>query len=142
MKLRCLMIGAAALLASCATAGPEEVSLDRALAGESQASGSRLQRRIAAASAFPLGSMNNPVRAEMPAGEHAYLRRLRCSDGRAPAFQRMGSVGIGVYGNIVDGYHVSCGSAPPGDVHVHMDMYHRGHVENRPVPGFAIVPPS
>ncbi|MGZ8421236.1 MAG: hypothetical protein ACXWU3_17385, partial [Allosphingosinicella sp.] len=87
----------------------------------------------------PLGSKQNPVRVEMPAGEQAYLARLRCGDGRAPQFERMGSFGAGVYGNILDGYIVDCGAAPPGKVEIFMDMYHRGHVETQPVPGFTIV---
>jgi hypothetical protein len=87
-----------------------------------------------------LGSQNNPVRAHMPQGQRAYLERLRCSDGRAPEFNRIGNFGVGVYGNIVDGYNVDCGTAEPGRAQVFMDMYHRGYVEDRPVPGFTIIP--
>lgn len=134
-------IGALALLTACATAdGGGEPDLARALLGESQVSGGQLERRLAAAERHPLGSRDNPVRAEMPPGQRAYLARLRCSDGRAPAFERIGNMGIGVFGNIIDGYRVSCGDAAPGTVEVFMDMYHGGHVENRPVPGFTIVP--
>ena len=141
MRAKTILTGTLALLAACAAPKAETgVDLERALAGRPQVSGSALNRRIAAAAAHPLGSRHNPVRVEMPAGQHAYLRRLRCSDGRAPAFERLGNLGIGVYGNIIDGYRVSCGDAPPGRVEVHMDMYHRGHVEHRPVPGFTIVP--
>lgn len=39
----------------------------------------------------PLGGPENPVRADMPAGEQAYLARLRCADGRRPRFEREGS---------------------------------------------------
>ena len=138
MIRKSLMLASLVLAGACATT--PEPDLERALAGESQVSGSALDRRIAAAERHPLGSRNNPVRAEMPPGQHAYLRRLRCADGRAPAFSRSGNVGIGVYGNIIDAYRVNCGEARPGQVDVYMDMYHRGHVENRPVPGFTIVP--
>jgi hypothetical protein len=133
------VLGGLLLLGGCATAsqGPD---LQRALAGESQVRGSALDRRIAAAARYPLGSRENPVRAEMPPGQQAYLRRLRCSDGRRPEFSRIGNFGIGVYGNIIDGYRVSCGAAGPGNVEVYMDMYHRGYVEARPVPGFTIAP--
>ena len=138
MIRKSLMLASLLLAGACATA--PEPDLERALAGESQVSGSALDRRIASAERHPLGSRNNPVRVEMPPGERAYLRRLRCADGRAPAFSRTGSVGIGVYGNILDAYRVNCGEARPGQVDVYMDMYHPGHVEDRPVPGFTIVP--
>ena len=126
------------LLAGCAA--KQDVSLERALSGQSQMSGKRLDRAVAEAAKHPLGSKQNPVRASMPPGQHAYLRRLRCSDGRAPQFDRVGNYGLGVYGNIIDGYSVDCGSAAPGKVEIFMDMYHSGHVETRPVPGFTIVP--
>ena len=31
----------------------------------------------------------------MPQGQHAYLRRLRCGDGQAPQFGRIGNFGLG-----------------------------------------------
>ena len=136
-----LLLGTLLLAGGCATA-TAEVDLDRALAGESQVSGSALDRRVNAAARHALGSRNNPVRAEMPPGQRAYLQRLRCSDGQAPSFNRDGNVGVGVYGNIVDAYTVDCGAAAPGRVEVFMDMYHPGHVEERAVPGFTIVPAS
>ena len=126
------------LLAACAAR--QDVSLERAMAGQSQTSGSKLDRAIAAAAKHPFGSQKNPVRAAMPQGQHAYLRRLRCGDGQAPSFDRVGNYGIGVYGNIIDGYSVDCGNAAPGKVEIFMDMYHSGYVENRPVPGFTIAP--
>lgn len=88
----------------------------------------------------PLGSAQNPVRADMPAGQHAYLRRLRCADGRAPAFERIGSMGAGPYGSIVDAYAVTCAGSTPAESEIHMDMYHSGHAEAAAVPGFKIVP--
>jgi hypothetical protein len=138
MKIAATMI-ALGLLAGCAA--NDDISLDRALAGQSQTSGSKLDRAIAAAAKHPFGSKLNPVRASMPQGQHAYLRRLRCSDGQAPQFDRIGNYGLGVYGNIIDGYAVDCGSAAPGKVEIFMDMYHAGYVETRPVPGFTIVAP-
>lgn len=80
------------------------------------------------------------MRAALPEGQRAYLARLRCADGGAPKSQRVGNFGIGVYGNIVDGYAVDCGDAAPGQVRIFMDMYHPGHVEPRAVPGFTITP--
>lgn len=137
-RLKMLLTGVL-LLGACATSSAEP-DLERALAGESQVRGGALARRVEAAARHPLGSQENPVRAEMPPGQQAYLRRLRCSNGRAPQFMRIGNYGIGVYGNIIDGYRVSCGDAAPGTVVVYMDMYHRGFVEERAVPGFTIVP--
>ena len=125
------------LIAACAS--NDDISLDRALSGQSQKSGSALDRAIAAAAKHPFGSKQNPVRAAMPQGQHAYLRSLRCSNGQAPLFERMGNYGLGVYGNIIDGYSVDCGAAAPGKVEIFMDMYHGGYVETRPVPGFTIV---
>lgn len=83
-----------------------------------------------------LGSKGNPVRCSGPPGERAYLNRLRCSDGKAPKYFRLGSYGEGPYGNILDGYNVKCEEKDP--VTVFMDMYHN-HVEKEPVPGFTIV---
>jgi hypothetical protein len=133
------MIGSVLLLGACA-ASSAQPDLGRAMRGESQMSGRALDRRVAEAERHPLGSRQNPVRAEMPPGQRAYLARLRCSDGRAPEYVRTGNLGPGVYGNIIDAYRVSCGDAAPGTVEIIMDMYHPGHVEERAVPGFTIVP--
>lgn len=89
----------------------------------------------------PLGSPDNPVRCELLAGEIAYLERLRCPDGSVPMFHRIGSFGVGPHGNIMDGYRVRCHPDEEGVV-VFMDMYHPGHVETAPVPGFTIVDPK
>ena len=85
----------------------------------------------------PLGSERNPVKVNMPQGERAYLDRLRCPDGSAPAYERQGSGGSARDGHIVDYYTVVCPGAEP--VTVIMDMYHSDR-EDRPVPGFTIVP--
>lgn len=130
---------AAILLAGCTTtsasSGGDPV-LSRMLAGQSQTQGAALDAALADASQHPLGSSENPVRAEMPAGQRAYLNRLRCADGSAPSYNRVGNFGVGVYGNIVDGYQVTCAGSEPKMVV--MDMYHQGYVEDRPVPGFTI----
>ncbi len=86
-----------------------------------------------------LGSMGNPVRADMPAGERTYLNRLICiNDNRKPSFERIGSFGMGPYGHIIDGYDVKCKSVK--SVTIYMDMYHPGFIEERTVPGFFIKP--
>lgn len=99
--------------------------------------GEALERAIEKAETHPLGSRDNPVRASMPVGQQAYLRRLRCPDGTPPAFERKGNIGSGVYVYYVDHYMVTCPGAAPVDIF--MDMYH-DHVEQRPVAGFTIEP--
>src|SRR5687768_14711614 len=86
--------------------------------------GKKLAKAIAKAEAFPLGSDKNPIRVTMPEGEHFYLRSLRCSDGVAPAYNRVGNVGEGVFGSIVDLYEVRCEAGEPKVSEIYMDMYH------------------
>ncbi len=105
--------------------------------GQAGLEGRALAVAIAQAERHPLGSKANPVRENMPAGEIAYLKRLRCRDGQVPAQERVGNVGPGVYGYIVDLYKVTCPGAPATEVY--MDMYHDGP-EHRPIPGFTITP--
>ena len=109
-------------------------------AGMPPASEERIAELALIAAAHPLGSTANPVRATMPQGQRAYLRRLRCANRRAPSFDRVGSGLESLYGNIMDQYAVDCGRSAPGRVDVYMDMYHF-HTEAAPVPGFTIVPP-
>ena len=90
------------------------------------------------ASAYPLGSKENPVRAEGPPGQRAYLARLRCSNLKRPEFVRRGSAGLSPYGSIVDIYAVTCKKAEPAESFIYLDMYHPGHVEEEAVPGFGI----
>ena len=84
-----------------------------------------------------LGSRDFPVRTDGPAGQKAYLGRLRCPDGTVPDFNRQGSVGYGGYGNIVDVYSVRCRGAGESD-RIYMDMYHPGYIETAPVTGYEI----
>lgn len=111
-------------------------ALDLMMAGQSQMQGAELERAVAAAAQYPLGSIQNPVRAAMPPGQRAYLSRLRCPDGATPSFTRRGNLGPGPYNNIIDDYAVTCPGKNP--VSIVMDMYHAGYVENRAVPGFTI----
>lgn len=100
--------------------------------------GKKLEKAIEKAEQHPLGNEKNPIRVNMPEGQRAYLARLRCSDGKAPSYQREGSIGAGPFGSIVDVYNVDCGEALPGKVSVYLDMYHPEHEENRPVSSFTI----
>ena len=84
----------------------------------------------------PLGSLKNPVRCFFPTGQREYLRRLRCPDGEAPIFRRVGSYGMGPDKHIIDGYRVRCADGKP--LMVFMDMYHKGYLELAPPPGFKI----
>jgi hypothetical protein len=110
------------------------------LGGPKAPSGKKLEKLIAEAQAHPLGSEKNPVRADMPGGQRAYLSRLRCADGKRPQFERVGSFGVGVYGRIIDGYEVLCKGSAPEKSMIYMDMYHPGHREPDAVAGFTIEP--
>jgi len=85
-----------------------------------------------------LGSKQNPVRAFMPSGEREYLTRLRCPNCEEPKYERLGSFGDGPYGNILDGYQLTCENESNKNV-VYMDMYHREYRELAPVPGYTIL---
>ena len=127
-----------------ATANADDVSgadmdiLAAMLSGKSATSGSQLEKAIEQASAHPLGSAKNPVRAHMPPGQRAYLSRLKCADLKTPKFFRVGSMGMSPYGNIVDGYEVTCPGSAPAKTLIHIDMYHSGYAEDRAVEGFGI----
>lgn len=117
----------------------DDFSFDDMLSG-GRFKGAALQSALKAAEPHPLGSERNPVRANMPEGQRAYLRRLRCADGSAPAFQRMGNMGAGAFGSIVDLYEVRCEGSTPARSEIYMDMYFPDHVEQRAVAGFRITP--
>ena len=132
------LVAAFGLLAAAPSGAFAGDSLSDMLSGKSAMKGKKLQKAIEKADAHPLGSEQNPVRVEMPPGQIAYLRSLRCSDGKPPRFGRVGNFGIGIFGSIVDGYDVRCEGSEPAQTMVYMDMYHAGHIESRPVPGFTI----
>lgn len=137
--MRLMTVLAPLLLAACSTAQSGEDVLADMFAPVSAGKVAAVEA-AAATAGHPLGSEKNPVRSSGPLGERAYLERLRCSDGNAPAFERGGSVGHGPYGKIMDVYELRCLSGQPSTASVYMDMYH-GHVELRPVPGFTIKAP-
>jgi len=122
-----------------AAAGDDTLDDLADLLGSGRLKGSRLEAAIGEASRHPLGSKENPVRVSMPQGQHAYLRRLRCADDKAPKFERIGNFGPGVFGSIIDGYQVTCGDdAEPQASMIYMDMYHPDHVETAAPPGFTL----
>ena len=89
----------------------------------------------------PLGSEENPVRADMPGGQRAYLARLRCTNDAPPTWSRVGNLGSGVFGSIVDQYDLRCEGAHPPRTIIVMDMYFKGYVEPRAIDGFKIASP-
>jgi len=92
---------------------------------------------VAAADAHPLGTAENPVRVGGPAGERAYLARLRCPEGAAPRIGARREAGVGAFGSIVAAYQVICGEA---ETPILFDMYHEEHVETRAPAGFTLAP--
>jgi hypothetical protein len=96
-----------------------------------------LGEAIAAAQAHPLGSRENPVRVGGPAGERAYLARLRCLDGSAPRVGARTDAGVGAFGSVVGAYPLGCGNAARSVV---FDIYHEEHREDRAPAGFTILP--
>ena len=92
---------------------------------------------VAAAEAHPLGTPDNPVRVGGPAGERAYLARLRCEGDAAPRIGARREAGIGAFGSVVAAYDLICGNAAGRLV---FDMYHEEHVETRAPAGFTLAP--
>lgn len=92
---------------------------------------------VAAADAFPLGTLQNPVRVGGPEGERAYLARLRCADGAAARIGARREAGTGAFGSVVAAYEVGCAAAAGRIV---FDMYHAEHVETRAPAGFTLQP--
>lgn len=146
MKLSLILSAAALSLSGCATkAEPAQAPLSAsqagllaALSGKSSLSDDKIAALEEAAQAYPLGSEQNPVRAHMPPGQRAYLSKLRCENNQRPTFMRAGSAGLSVYQSIMDIYIVKCDGSEPEEAQVYMDMYHPGHDETKPVPGFTI----
>jgi len=144
-KLSFAFIILSASLGSAAAAGgkvgartvpPEEILAQMGL-GVSDA---ELERAVAAAAAFPLGSVENPVRVGGPEGERAYIARLRCGNGARPQVGPRRDGGVGAFGTVVDLYPLDCGAAAPGRFGLVMDMYHEEHREERAPAGFQIDP--
>ena len=125
-------------LAACASQEASNDPLDLMSGGRFK--GAQLEKALAEAAKHKLDSEQNPVRADFPPGQRAYLSRLRCADGKAPAFQRAGSMGAGVFGSIVDAYDVTCAGSTPAKSVIIMDMYFPGYVEKQAFEGFTIAP--
>lgn len=148
MRRQSEMLIAGMLAALCATScagAPSKASGAPQVSAEALKGGQLLQPWLGAAlkeaARHPLGTKDNPVRADMPAGQRAYLARLRCTNDAPPTWRRVGNLGSGVFGSIVDQYDLRCEGAHPPRTIVVMDMYFTGHVEARAIDGFKIAPP-
>ena len=141
--MRIPLIAALLILAAPAAAqqqrlGQRTTSPEAMAAQMSQASPEEEMRAlVAAADTHPLGTLENPVRVGGPAGERAYLARLRCADGAAPRIAARREAGTDAFGTVAAAYEVICGDA---SARIVFDMYHEEHVETRAPAGFTLAP--
>jgi hypothetical protein len=135
-------LAAATLLAAPAVGqklGARTATPDQVLGGEAATDPMAEAEQIAsAAAAYPLGSLENPVRVGGPEGARAYIGRLRCANDSRPVVASRSPAGIGPYGTITERYMLDCGDFAPGRAPVHFDFYHEEHVERRAVGHFGI----
>ena len=135
----------AAALTACNSVEPNKVktsdekSVELLMSG--RMTGQALDAALKEAQKHPLGSAENPVRADLNIGEHAYLNRLRCSDGVRPTYERPTAPGPGLYGSIVDTYDVLCANGEPKHTVIVMDGFFPGYVEKKPITGYTIETP-
>jgi hypothetical protein len=136
-----LILAVSAAPANAQKLGARTAPPERSMAGIGEGSSdAEYERELAAASAFPLGSLRNPVRVAGPEGERIYLARLRCADGAMPRIGAQREGGAGGFGNVVDRAPLDCGAAAPGRADIFLDIYHEEHVETAAPPGFRLVP--
>lgn len=97
----------------------------------------------AALDKYPLGSKENPIRVDGPAGERDYISRLICMNGEPVSdAERLGSGGMSPYGFIMDIYDVVCDTTEGAiSTTIYMDMYHRGNPETGVADGFSAIVP-
>ncbi len=94
--------------------------------------------QIAAASAHPLGTAQNPIRVGGPEGAQAYFATLRCANGKTPTVGRAREGGVGAFGALLQLYPLDCGTASPGRVELSVDLYQEEHAETRAPAGFQV----
>jgi len=97
-----------------------------------------LAAAIAAADAHPLGTLENPIRAEGPEGAYAYLKRLRCGDGSPVSLGVKATGGVDAFGSVTEVHPARCGRAPP--ISLVFDIYQAENIEGRPPSGFTLAP--
>ncbi len=102
------------------------------------------------------GSLENPVLCDQPAGQRRYLNLLRGKEGEEVTYEYMDSV-AGPAGRILDRFRVEnpvrrkdtrnplsqlldyvSDPVVPIYYRIYMDLYHPGHEDNEPVPGFVL----
>jgi hypothetical protein len=98
----------------------------------------QLQQAIASANAYPLGTLQNPIRVEGPEGAQTYLSRLRCADGSIPKIGAKSVGGVDTFGTVTDIYPVRCGRNT--EAPLVFDIYNAENVETRPPAGFNVAP--
>jgi hypothetical protein len=136
----------AALVAAPAAAQPPNLGKRTAPPEQSFAgigggsSDAEIARAEAAAAAFPLGSLQNPVRVGGPDGERAYVARLRCADGKAPSLGASRAAGVDAFGSVAQLVSLDCGAAAPGRTEIAVDRYFEEHREERAPAGFTLAP--
>ena len=141
-----LLFAAAALAASPASAqkpklGQRTAPPEKSMAGiGGGSSDAEIAQELAAAAAFPIGSLRNPIRVAGPEGERAYLARLRCADGSVPRIGAQRPGGTGGFGNVVDMAPVDCGGAAPAHADILIDIYQEEHVLEAAPAGFQLAP--
>jgi hypothetical protein len=140
-----LLIIALTTLASPAGAadklGKRTAPPEQAMSGIGEGSSdAALAQAIAAAAAFPLGTLQNPVRVGGPEGERAYVAKLRCADGKRPQIGPTRPGGVGAYGSVADVVPLDCAAAAPGRVDLVVDPYFEEQPETRPPAGFTFGP--
>jgi hypothetical protein len=143
MRVSLFLIVAAALAATPVSAqklgqrtAPPEQSMAGIGGGSSEA---EVARELAAAAAFPAGSLQNPIRVAGPDGERNWLARLRCADGSIPRIGAQRPGGTGAFGNVVDLAPVDCGTAAPGRADIFIDVYQEDYVQEAAPAGFRLL---
>jgi hypothetical protein len=134
VRIRILLLSI--LISGCATTQSPK---DKECGAAEMLSGiSCIEPNLDEISKHPLGSYDNPIRADGPRGQREYLSKLICPNGEPiQNYDRSGSVGIGPYGFMLDHYNVNCEQATElTKAGVYMDMYHKGYKEAKVSNGF------
>ena len=116
---------------------PPETSMAGIGGGSSDA---EVAQELATAAAFPVGTLQNPIRVAGPEGERAYLARLRCADGAMPRVGAQRPGGTDAFGNVTELAPADCGGAAPAHADILIDIYQEEHVLEAAPAGFQLAP--
>ena len=137
-----ILLALAALLATPALAAPPRkespAPRDTVRAFGQGSSDEEMTKAIAAANAYPLGTLQNPIRVAGPDGARTYLARLRCADGSTPTAGRETPGSTDAYGTLTTIIPITCGSGPAAPLV--FVFYQEEYRETRPAPGFSLAP--